>query len=390
MKLKSLKEKRNNLLNELEEMVSGLENQGEVRSLTVEERADFDAKKAEIEGIDTDIKRITEARALAMGNEAVAQLAEERKAEDIEARALENFFRGQDLIGEERTILASANSALMPLEISKTILKRLEEICPVLEMAKRFSSKGTLRLLLEDNYGAAGLTAENEAFTDAEATFRTVELRSYKVSAMVQATFELLQNSDVDLTSYLTDVIIRRLGKELNRMFIAGNGTNQPQGLLNAANKYTFATDELIIADFIKMQTSIHPTYLNKAVWIVNRPTFQKMASLLDGNGRPYLVANVIADKVQYSLLGLPVVVDMNMEECAAGKKPVILANIEECYSVNMLTDITIRHLVESGFVNGVECFAGYVLCDGKIVNEDAVVIGEVAGASVAKASRAK
>ena len=368
MNLKALKEKRNNLLNELETMVSAVE--VEARSLNADEVSAFDAKKAEIDNIDATIKRVEEIRAKEMGT--VETLVEERKADEVEKRALDNFFRGKDLVGEERTMLASSNTAIMPLEISKTILKKLEEQCPVLEMARRFSSKGTLRLICEDNYGNAGLTAEGNAFTDEEATFKTVELKAFKVTAKVQATFELLQNSEVDLSQYLTDVIIRRLAKELNKMFIVGNGSNQPQGLSKAETTVEMAGAKATIQDFIKMHTAIHPSYLDRACWIVNRKTFQDMASLLDGTGRPYLNSNVIGEKIQYNLLGAKVIVDVNVPE-----GEVIFANIEEAYSINMLTDVTVRHLVETGFTTGIEVYAGYVMCDGKIVNQDAVLVGK-------------
>lgn len=368
MKLKALKEKRNTLLNELETMVSAVET--ESRSLNAEEVEAFDAKKAEIESIDATIKRVEEVRAREMGTEEV--LVEERKADEVEKRALENFFRGKDLIGEERAMLASSNTAIMPLEISKTIMKKLEEQCPVLEMARRFNSKGTLRLICEDNYGNAGVTAENSVFTDADVTFSTVELKAYKVTATVQATFELLQNSEVDLSNYLTDVIIRRLAKELNKMFIVGTGSNQPQGLAKATTTVEYAGEKPTIQDFIKMHTAIHPSYLDNACWIVNRATFQDMASLLDGTGRPYLTSNVIAEKIQHNLLGARVVIDVNVPE-----GEIILANIQEAYSINMLTDVTVRHLVETGFTTGIEVYAGYVMCDGKIVNQDAILVGK-------------
>ena len=96
------------------------------------------------------------------------------------------------------------------------------------------------------------------------------------------------------------------------------------------------------------------------------------MASLLDETGRPYLTSNVIGEKIQYSLLGARVVVDVNVPE-----GEIIFANIEEAYSINMLTDVTVRHLVETGFTTGVEVYAGYVMCDGKIINQDAVLVGK-------------
>lgn len=390
MNLKALRAKRENLINELETMVSGIETEnGEIRSLSKEEVADFDAKKQEIENIDATIKRVEDIRAKEMGKEAVSELEEKRSKEISEKRALENFFRGKDLEREERTLLASnsSNQALMPLEISKTIMKRLEELVPVLEMARRFNSKGTLRLIKEDTYGSADLTAENTKFHDEDVSFSTVELRAFKVSAMVQATFEMLANTEIDLSNYLLDVIVRRLSKQLNKLFIIGNGSNQPQGLLHGKVAEEIS-DKFTIDEFIKIQTAMNPAYLDKACWIVNRKTFQAMATMLDGMGRPYLVANVIGDKVQYTLLGVKVLVDENMPNIESGQVPVILANIGEAYCINILTDITVKHLTETGFTQGYEVFAGYVMADGKIVNDYAMVLGRVS--TTLSASKAK
>lgn len=386
MNLKKLKEKREALLNDLTDMVTELEN-GEVRALTVEEREAFDTKKAEIDEIDATIKRVEEMRAKSVSEEAVKELKEERSKDEAERRALENFFRGHDLMAEERMMLASnsSNQALMPLEISKTIMKKLEEQCPILEKAKRFSSKGTLRLIKEDSYGNAAVTAENTQFHDANVDFSHIQLSAFKVTAMVQASFEMLANTEIDLSAYLLDVITRRLSRELNRLFLVGTGANQPTGLLKKGIEHTIESD-LTINDFITMQTKIHPDYLGGCAWLVSRDTFTEMANMLDGNGRPYLVSNYdqVNGKIAYNFLGLPIIVDYNMPETT----PVAMANIGEAYVINVLTDITVRHLQEVGFTQGYEVFAGYVMVDGKTVNEDAIVIGKKTPGRSAKASK--
>lgn len=382
MNLKRLKEKRESLLDELTSMVDSLEGTGEeVRTLTSEEVTSFETKKAEIENINKTITVIEERRAMEIGEDAVKELKETRSKEEVEKRALENFFRGNTLESEERMMLASnsANSVLMPVEVVKTIMQKLEERCPILDHARRFNSKGTLKLLREDSYGAAAITPENTDFQDADVSIKTVEIRSYKVSAKVQATFEMLQNSDVDLTNYLLDVIVRRLSAEMNRLFLIGKGTNEPEGILTKGMKVSVAAD-MQIGDYIKMQTSMHPDYLNGAMWIANRDAFTKMATLLDNNGRPYLINNydAVNNKISYTFLGLPVVVDYNADKVG-------LVNIGESYAINVLTDITVRHLTEKGFDQGYEEFAGYTLCDGRVVNKDAIVLAEPTVASEKK-----
>lgn len=381
MNLKQLREKRNNLFNELDAMVTDIEG-GEVRSLTADEIASFDAKKAEIEQIDQTIIRVEEMRNRNMAQNNDANVVSHRDAiadAELESRAIENFFRGLDLDMEQRRMLTSTgnNTALIPSTISKTVLQHLEEQCPILAKARRFSTKGALKLIDESSMGEGGLTAENTAFKDADVTFNYIELRAYKVSASVSASFEMLANSEIDLGKYLLDIIVRRLAKELNKLFLVGTGSDQPQGLINGTQTVQLS-DDLTISDFITMQTAMNPSYLDGADWIVNRETFQKMANLLDNVGRPYLTSNVVGEKIQYRLLGNTVIVDQNMQNVGtSGNKAVLLANIRECYAVNVLQDMTVKHLTEKGFTEGYEQYAGYILADGKIYNNDSLVVGK-------------
>lgn len=389
MNLKQLREKRNNLFNELDAMVTDIEG-GEVRSLTADEIASFDAKKAEIEQIDQTIIRVEEMRNRNMAQNNDANVVSHRDAiadAELESRAIENFFRGLDLDMEERRMLTTtgSNTALIPSTISKTVLQHLEEQCPILAKARRFSTKGALKLIDESSMGEGGLTAENTAFKDADVTFNYIELRAYKVSASVSASFEMLANSEIDLGKYLLDIIVRRLAKELNKLFLVGTGSDQPQGLINGTQTVQLS-DDLTINDFITMQTAMNPSYLDGADWIVNRETFQKMANLLDNVGRPYLTSNVVGEKIQYRLLGNTVIVDQNMQNVGtSGNKAVLLANIRECYAVNVLQDMTVKHLTEKGFTEGYEQYAGYILADGKIYNNDSLVVGKSGNSSRTK-----
>ncbi|MGL5718289.1 MAG: phage major capsid protein, partial [Paraclostridium sp.] len=325
-------------------------------------------------------------RAREMGTE--EKLVEKRSAEELEERALDNFFRGNELSKEERAMLTtqSGNQATIPVTIAKGILKRLEEMCPILEKAKRFKSKGTLRLINETSYGSAGVTAEGVEFVYDDATLDFIELSSHKVTAQTKISFELLANSEVDMNQYLTEVILRRLATEVSKYLVAGTGVKQPSGVINGTQVCT-VTEELGIKDFIMMQTTCNPAYLDKAFWLCNRQTFQHIASLMDNMGRPYLTSHVINEKIQYRLLGLEVVVDMHMPAMGAGARPVVLCNAQEGYSVNMLQDVVLRHLTEIGFTEGTETFAGYLMLDGKITNQDAIVVGQV-GATVLKAKK--
>lgn len=196
MQIKKLREKRAKLIEKMDSMVAALENEnGEVRSLSEDEKTEFAQLEKDVKDVDATIKTIEMRRALASDNKetAVKELEEKRSMEEMERRALDAYFRGQDLDPELRKMLTTSggNAATIPVTISKTLIKKLEEQCPILDEARRFSTKGTLRLIREDNYGAAAITAEGSAFHDADPTLSNIELKAYKITASVDATFEI-------------------------------------------------------------------------------------------------------------------------------------------------------------------------------------------------------
>ena len=376
--LKGLKEKRNQLIGELEMMVTAVGT--EVRSLNEEEVVAFDAKKAEIEKIDATIARVEETRFNQMNKEEKAVVVEQRSKDEMEKRALDAFFRGEEMDGEMRAMLASNsnNQATMPLTIAEGLLKKLEEQCPILEKGRRFSSKGVLRLLNETTYGDSALCEENTQFNEDDAEFGHIDLGAYKVATQTKVTFELLANSSIDLNAYLTDVIVRRLAKQLNKLFLVGTGTKQPEGLTKGKQTVEIGA-ELSYDDFVKMQTEIHPDFLDGAVYIMNRKTFTKTALLEDGNGHKYVQNGVVNGKFTYTIGGTPIIIDNNMPDYTSGQVAIVLANIADAYSINLLQDIVVRRLDQIEFTRGVEVFAGYLMADGKITNQDAIKVGKVA-----------
>ena len=377
--LSGLKLKRQELINELELMITSVGT--ETRSLSEEEVAKFDGMKKEIENIDATIKRVEETRFNNMTKEEKKVVVEKRSQEEIEARALEAYFRGHDMDEEMRATLKKDEfgaGKTIPVTIAQGLIRRLEEMCPVLERAKRFSSKGTLRLLDETSYGVADIKNEEELFHEDNPILTSIELNSYKVTAMTKATFELIANSSIDLNAYLTDIIIKRLAKQLNKYFLVGTGLGQPQGITKSDGMNVVMENNATIKydDIVKMITQMHPDHLNDAVFVCNRDTFGKLALLDNGVGGKYMQNGVINGKFTYTLAGIPVIIDQHMDSTGQDSKvPLVLVNIGESYSINLLQDIVVRRLDQLEFNKGVEVFAGYVMADGRITNKDAIVV---------------
>ena len=384
MKLVKLKEQRAAKIAQVDEILKGIEANGEVRALNAEERNNIAKLTEEIEDLKATIDLMEEQRAKTPEQKAEVK---EKRAEEVRAKEVfAKWLKREELDTEERTLMSNNTSgAFLPLTINKEIIKQLAEIAPLFNLARRFNTKGTLRIINETGWGTKGvakkgaeITAEGVSFPVEDPKFKTIELTAHKIATEIDVTFEMLRNSEIDITSYVMDLLIRRLGAEINALLMMGSGTGQPQGLAKAENviKVEAASNtEVKITDFIKVQTAMHPDYVGGCKWFMNRATFQAAAMMLDNTGRPYMVSewDVVNNKPVYKLLGHEIIISDVMEGIEASKTAVVFANPTMAYAINVIADINIRQLQEVKYTDGIEVFAGYLMADGKVYNGDAV-----------------
>lgn len=98
------------------------------------------------------------------------------------------------------------------------------------------------------------LAEATAATTTADPTFGVVNLSSFKFSSKaVLVSWELLQDSFIDLASYLGTALGRRIGRIQNTKFTVGAGTTEPKGFIvgattgvTSASTNAFALDDVI------------------------------------------------------------------------------------------------------------------------------------------------
>src|SRR5699024_996844 len=110
------------------------------------------------------------------------------------------------------------------------------------------------------------IVAENASATAADPTFSTVGLNVFKFSSKVVAVpFELLQDSVIDIESFVNRRLTERLGRITNEMFTTGTGTGQPRGVVvgSAAGKIGASgqTATITFDDLVDLIHSVDPAY---------------------------------------------------------------------------------------------------------------------------------
>jgi HK97 family phage major capsid protein len=181
------------------------------------------------------------------------------------------------------------------------------------------------------------IIAENATATASDPSFGTLPLTVYKFSSkIITVPFELLQDSAVDVESFINDRIVTRLGRIGNQVFTTGTGTGQPTGVVTASTAgVTAATGGTVTVTYdnlVDLQHSIDPAYRDGAFFMMHDSTIKAIRKLKDSNGRPLWVPDFdggITAAQGGTLLGSPVMLNQQMPVMAANAKSILFGNFK-------------------------------------------------------------
>lgn len=380
MKIKALKEKKNALIDEMQSLVNSCET--ETRSMNDVEDARFKEIEAEIKQIDIEIE---EKRSLASETaiEDIQNNDEKRGIDmekELELRAVSDYIKG-NVTDEVRAMTTSNSGGIVPVTLHDQIIEKLEEVAPLFAQARLFQVEGGKIDIVKESEAVseAAFVGENEDLTAANFTLEKVTLSNKRCGSAIVLTNALVQDAGVDVANYSLGVLQKRLGKALDKVVINGKKeSGQPEGLLQAPAGCIIetATSQVVaIEDFITAYNAMHPAYLTKATWVMNKATFDAVSKLKDSTGNFYIVRDVSASGIVHKLLGLPVQITTAMNDA---EKVAILVNMEAAYATLIAKNGSSLKMIGGDTQNALKgtqtlVLEGYV--DGAIYNADAIKI---------------
>lgn len=380
MKLKALIEKRNAMLDELDQIANTIET--EVRAMTDEEESRVAELQAEIEKLDKAIK-FAESRAKEEA-EIIEEKEEERTVEytlEFEKRAVEQFLRRQD--GEEvRVVTAGADPGKLtiPTHLSNLIIEKLFEVAQIFSRTRNFTPvNGTLEVLREQTIGTAGFVGELTNITPSDFTMDKVRLTQKRAGTAIELSQHIINDSGIDIVGYSINLLSRRLAMTLDRNVLNGTGdaNHQFEGMLGhpeIQDVETAASGAIGTDDLLDLYNSMHPQYQAGAVFVMSRNTFNTLVKLKDANNHYYFIRDITAAGAGYRLFGLPVLITDAMPDITAGAQAVLMANFYEAYATMTKKGLNLQHI----YGDTTQALRGSHLLlldgyfDGKVLNPDA------------------
>ena len=220
--------------------------------------------------------------------------------------------------------------------------------------------------------GEAELVEEGEAFPESADTFTQFPVKSYKLAGMSRLNKSFVLDTNFDLEKYLSNDFAKRFGRDEENIFINGNGTTQPRGVLtNNADVITEANNAISYDEVTKLYFSLKAEYRKDAVFLMHDDTAMQLRLLKDNAG------NYLWNASNDTIFGKPVVTSPYMPEIAAGAKPIVFGDLSYYWIVER-QPLSIKRFNELYVLQGQIGFAGHERIDGKLIQPDAVRILQV------------
>lgn len=288
--MKKLLKKKQELIQEMAQMLDTAE--AETRALDVEA---YEAKEKELRDLEETIKKL--------------ETRDKGDQKKIETR---------NHTEELRTLTTATTAQVVPTVLFDEIVKKVKERSNLINSIEMIKCNGDLEFVIEENSSNAQFLSETADCTNSQVTFRKVKAMDKRLGKLIRASKKLLNNSPSSFSvGYLTDHIADAMMGAIEQSLItekqhsSRNADELSYGIFSTTSPVinSLVQGVLEIEDILRLVSAMKQANLEGSKFIMNRDMFTRIFAMTDGNGRPFMVTNVINDKVVYSLLGMDVLI---------------------------------------------------------------------------------
>lgn len=390
--IKELVEKRNDLITRAEDVLNLAKE--EKRELTEDEAAELAEIRDNVRKIvktlelDDDFKDLEkmEVKDDDTPKEEEVEVTEEQRAMAVEQQErdqFENYLRGR-VIHERAGELTPATSgtgiglggALIPKTIVNYIIRKVYDICPILDKSQKFNVKGTLDVpYYPADSQKINVTYQTEfqQMASSSGSFDTVTLTGFLAGALTKVSRSLMNNVDFDIVGFVVDEMAYAIKRFIEHELLIGT-SGKVTGLSTLTNKITTASATAITAEeVVKLHDSVKDEFQQNAVWIMS-PATRTALRLLKSNTGYFLLNDDISTPFGTSLLGKPVFVSDNMPDIATGENVIYYGDMRGL-GTKFSEEINIEVLRERYADEHAIGVIGWFEFDAKVIDEQQIAV---------------
>ncbi len=353
----------------------------EKRDLTAEENAkyenisaDLDSRAKVIETLKADAEREIRAAESMQGFENQARPVAEVRNEKNDADAIRALARGEirSYNFEKRDVTKGSQGSPIPTSFYDQVIMLARTVGPMLETSTVLNTAGgeNLQIPSLSAYSVGTVTAEGNVIGESDPTFNNfVTLGAFKYSFLTQVSRELVEDSGVDILSFLASQTGNAMGFAVNNALTVGTGTVQPNGIVTQAGSAVTGTSLNPTADnLIDLVYSIDTMgrRLPGAGFQMNSSSISNVRKLKDGAGQ-YLFTPSLSADARDLLLGYPIYENPAMASAASAAKPVIFGNLPSYY-VRQVGGLKLDRSDDFAFSNDLISFRSTFRVDGALI----------------------
>lgn len=222
---------------------------------------------------------------------------------------------------------------------------------------------------VSDHSNVGAILAENTQVAEQDVAFGQITMKAYKYSSkLIRVSAELLQDSAIDLESFIGGALGERVARILNTHFTSGDNSSKPQGISASGAGVTAASATAItFNELLDLQHSLDPAYRANARFMMHDTTFKLVRKLVDDQNRPIFMNDLSATSPG-TLFGVPVVINQDVATVAASAKAVYYGDFSK-YLIRDVQDFTLLRLEERYADYHQVGFVGFSRHDGRILD---------------------
>lgn len=385
--LRELKTEKGRLFNELNDVYNVAKN--ESRNLSSDELQKADKLIEAMNESDRQIRNLEAFAARKAEFENTPAVAETKTSKQSRSDVFSKYLRYgmQELNREERYLLRgtnpqttsdSAGGYTIPegwtgeLDWAKQFVGEVESVARVFSTA----TGNTLPIpKVNDTAVDAALQTEGSATTVADMTFGNTDLSAYTYSTLVKVSKQLLQDEEVNLIGYLTELLGQRIARATNAALTTGDGSSKPNGIITAATVGKTAASATAITheELIDLYYSVDPAYRmgNSCYYMMNdavHAAVRKLGLTAAENFNPITFSN---DGTMF-ILGKEVKINQDMASAITTGNKTILFGDFSGYAVRVAGGINVLRMDERYADELNVGFIAYKRVDGDLISAGA------------------
>ena len=390
--MKELIEKKNDLITRAEDVLNTAK--AEKRELTeaeAEELAEIRdnvRKIIETLKLDDDFREMEkmEVKQDDTPKEEETEVKVEERAMEIETRErqqFENFIRGM-VVHERAGELTPATTGtgiglggvLIPTTIVNHIIRKVYDICPVLDRSQKFNVKGNLDVPYypaDSNNINVAYQTEFTPLASSSGSFATVQLTGFLAGALTKVSRSLINNVNFDIVGFVVDEMAYAIKRFIEHELLIGT-SGKVTGLSTLTNAVTAQSASAItLNDIINLHDAIKDDFQSNAIWIMSPATRTALRELTSNTGYP-LLNDDVSTPFGTSILGKPVYVSDNMPNIATGENVIYYGDMHGL-ATKFSEDINIEVLRERYADEHAIGVIGWFEFDSKVIDEQQIAV---------------